>query len=48
MDEVHLETARPWRIKESAGELWKLTDRKESLEGWYRLLEWTPVLGLEQ
>jgi len=41
LSRMSLNTARSWRIKESAVELWKLTDRRESLEGWYRLLGWT-------
>jgi len=38
---MNLKTARAWRIKESAGELWTLTDRKESEAAWRKLLGWT-------
>jgi len=41
LSRMNLKTARAWRIKESALELWTLTDRKDSEAAWRRLLGWT-------
>jgi len=41
LSRMNLKTARAWWIKESAGELWTLTDRKDSEAAWRRLLGWT-------